>query len=108
MRHHASLRRLPQIECLEVRDTPGNFFGDLLGRVEVLTYYGVRAVKGALEHGPSEHAQHPKRLQQQRAHAIALAHANEGAVPTLVPPVAPAQTEPLLTLRRSASLLKPL
>jgi len=106
MRHHISLRRLPQVESLEARDNPGNafgnFFGGLVGRVEVLTYYGVGAVKGVFEHGPAEHAQTPKQHRQQRAFEIALASAKSVGATVVSPATVTQPTKPLLTFRPSA------
>ncbi len=81
-------RARPRLDRLESRDTPSSFFGDLLDRVELLTYYGAGAVKSAFEHGPPRHAESPKqRRLQQRAHELALAHVPVvAAVPVAVAP----------------------
>jgi len=92
MPHRPPRRARPSLDRLEPRDNPGNAFGDffsgLVGRAEVLTYYGVGAVKSAFEHGPPKHAESPKqRRLQQRAHELALAHVSVvAAVPVAVAP----------------------
>ena len=95
-----SFRHLrPGLDPLETRDNPGSVFGDffsgLVGRAEVLTYYGAGAIKSAFEHGPSQHVETARqRREQQRVREVALSHVVTVPVAATTVAVAPAFIDP--------------